>query len=77
MIFSLRWVKQHWYRNFKPITAKHGYFIRGKFDHWRNIPYSAIVDALQNWCSNYWENPMNRWKYMIVSTHRFKATDKS
>ncbi|AFZ17588.1 ATP-binding protein [Allocoleopsis franciscana] len=33
----------------KPITAKHGYFISGKFDQFRrNIPYSAIVDALQN-----------------------------
>ncbi|MGG6242205.1 PAS domain S-box protein [Nodosilinea sp. AN01ver1] len=32
----------------KPITAKHGYFISGKFDQFRrNIPYSAIVDALQ------------------------------
>ncbi|MBD2465550.1 AAA family ATPase [Oscillatoria sp. FACHB-1407] len=33
---------------FKPITAKNGYFIWGKFDQFRrNIPYSAIVDALQ------------------------------
>jgi tRNA A-37 threonylcarbamoyl transferase component Bud32 len=33
---------------FKPITAKHGYFIWGKFDQFRrNLPYSAIVDALQ------------------------------
>ncbi|WP_263971543.1 PAS domain S-box protein [Leptolyngbya ohadii] len=33
---------------FKPIIAKHGYFIWGKFDQFRrNIPYSAIVDALQ------------------------------
>jgi PAS domain S-box-containing protein len=33
---------------FKPITAKHGYFIWGKFDQFqRNIPYSAIVNALQ------------------------------
>jgi PAS domain S-box-containing protein len=32
----------------KPITAKHGYFIWGKFDQFRrNIPYSAIVNALQ------------------------------
>ncbi|MBD1851431.1 PAS domain S-box protein [Cyanobacteria bacterium FACHB-502] len=32
----------------KPVTAKHGYFISGKFDQFgRNIPYSAIVDALQ------------------------------
>ncbi|MBV9389663.1 MAG: AAA family ATPase [Chroococcidiopsidaceae cyanobacterium CP_BM_ER_R8_30] len=33
---------------YKPITAKHGYFSSGKFDQFgRNIPYSALVDALQ------------------------------
>ncbi|MBD2158896.1 AAA family ATPase [Leptolyngbya sp. FACHB-16] len=33
---------------YKPITAKRGYFIAGKFDQLqRNIPYSAIVSALQ------------------------------
>jgi serine/threonine protein kinase len=33
---------------YKPITAKRGYFISGKFDQFqRNIPYSAIVEALQ------------------------------
>lgn len=33
---------------YQPITAKHGYFIWGKFDQFRrNVPYSAIVDALQ------------------------------
>ncbi|GAP99887.1 AAA family ATPase [Leptolyngbya sp. NIES-2104] len=33
---------------FKPITAKHGYFIWGKFDQFRrNDPYSAIINALQ------------------------------
>ncbi|MBD2234956.1 PAS domain S-box protein [Phormidium tenue] len=32
----------------KPITANQGYFIFGKFDQFgRNIPYSAIVNALQ------------------------------
>jgi serine/threonine protein kinase len=32
---------------YKPITEKRGYFIRGKFDQYqRNIPYSAIADAL-------------------------------
>ncbi len=32
----------------KPITANQGYFISGKFDQFgRNIPYSAIVNALQ------------------------------
>ncbi|MEG3848032.1 AAA family ATPase, partial [Microcoleus sp. herbarium19] len=33
---------------YKPITAKRGYFISGKFDQFQhNIPYSAIVDALR------------------------------
>jgi PAS domain S-box-containing protein len=33
---------------YKPITANHGYFISGKFDQFRrNVPYSAIVAALQ------------------------------
>ncbi|MFN6449320.1 MAG: PAS domain S-box protein, partial [Nostoc sp. DedSLP05] len=33
---------------YKPITAKHGYFIWGKFDQFgRNVPYSAIANALQ------------------------------
>ncbi|WP_026082277.1 AAA family ATPase [Mastigocladopsis repens] len=33
---------------YKPITAKRGYFIWGKFDQLgRNIPYSAIAHALQ------------------------------
>ncbi|OUL28448.1 serine/threonine protein kinase [Nostoc sp. T09] len=33
---------------YKPITQKRGYFIWGKFDQFqRNIPYSAIADALQ------------------------------
>ncbi|MCC5653205.1 AAA family ATPase [Nostoc sp. XA013] len=33
---------------YKPITENRGYFISGKFDQFRrNIPYSAIVDALQ------------------------------
>lgn len=33
---------------YKPITEKRGYFIAGKFDQFqRNIPYSAIVNAFQ------------------------------
>ncbi|MBW4565369.1 MAG: AAA family ATPase [Mojavia pulchra JT2-VF2] len=33
---------------YKPITQKRGYFISGKFDQLqRNIPYSALVDALR------------------------------
>jgi predicted ATPase/class 3 adenylate cyclase/GAF domain-containing protein len=33
---------------YKPITSKRGYFIAGKFDQFqRNIPYSAVVNALR------------------------------
>ena len=33
---------------YKPITAKRGYFISGKFDQFqRNVPYSALVNAFQ------------------------------
>ena len=33
----------------KPIIAKHGFFIKGKFDQFnRNIPFSAFVQALKN-----------------------------
>ncbi|MHC5747545.1 MAG: AAA family ATPase [Nostoc sp.] len=33
---------------YKPITTKRGYFVSGKFDQFgRNIPYSAIANALQ------------------------------
>ncbi|GAB4536192.1 MAG: AAA family ATPase [Pleurocapsa sp.] len=32
---------------YKPITAKRGYFIAGKFDQFqRNVPYSALLNAL-------------------------------
>jgi serine/threonine protein kinase len=32
----------------KPITARRGYFIAGKFDQFgRNIPYSALIEAFQ------------------------------
>ncbi|WP_353572045.1 AAA family ATPase, partial [Candidatus Albibeggiatoa sp. nov. BB20] len=34
---------------YKPITAKRGYFVSGKFDQFqRNTPYSAIVAAFRN-----------------------------
>ncbi|MEP6646182.1 MAG: AAA family ATPase [Saprospiraceae bacterium] len=35
----------------KPITAKRGNFIRGKFDQYnRSIPYSAVTQALNEYC---------------------------
>jgi predicted ATPase/signal transduction histidine kinase len=34
---------------YKPMTAKHGYFIAGKFDQFqRNIPYSAVIQAFRD-----------------------------
>ena len=36
---------------YKPITEKHGYFASGKFDQFhRNIPYSAISQAFNEFC---------------------------
>jgi len=36
---------------YKPITEHRGYFVGGKFDQYqRNVPFSAIVDALTEFC---------------------------
>lgn len=36
---------------FKPVTERRGYFVSGKFDQYqRNIPYSAIIGALSEFC---------------------------
>ncbi len=33
---------------FRPVVREHGFFIAGKFDHYkRNIPYSTIIEAFQ------------------------------
>lgn len=35
----------------RPITAKSGFFVKGKFDQYnRNIPYSAFTQALNEYC---------------------------
>ena len=48
---------------YKPITAKRGYFISGKFDQFqRNIPYSAIADALQKLVQQLLSEPDDRVK---------------
>ena len=56
---------------FKPITAKHGYFISGKFDQFRrNIPYSAIVDALQKLVQQLLGEPNNQvevWRSRLLT----------
>ncbi|BAU15375.1 serine/threonine protein kinase and signal transduction histidine kinase with GAF and PAS/PAC sensor [Leptolyngbya sp. NIES-3755] len=56
---------------YPPITAKHGYFIWGKFDQFRrNIPYSAIVDALQKLVQQLLGEPdeqMELWRSRLLT----------
>ncbi|WP_235355393.1 AAA family ATPase [Aliterella atlantica] len=56
---------------YKPITAKHGYFIWGKFDQFeRNIPYSAIVDALQKLVQQLLGEPdeqLQQWRTRLLT----------
>jgi PAS domain S-box-containing protein len=56
---------------YKPITAKRGYFIAGKFDQFgRNIPYSAIADALKKLVRQLLGEPDERvqqWKSRLLT----------
>ncbi|MCC5669020.1 PAS domain S-box protein [Nostoc sp. CHAB 5784] len=56
---------------YKSITAKRGYFISGKFDQLgRNIPYSAIVDALQKLVQQLLLEPdeqVQQWRDRLLS----------
>ncbi|QLE57950.1 AAA family ATPase [Nostoc sp. TCL26-01] len=56
---------------YKPITAKRGYFISGKFDQLqRNIPYSAIVDALRKLVQQLLGEPdeqMQQWRSRLLT----------
>ncbi len=56
---------------YKPITQKHGYFISGKFDQFqRNIPYSAIADALRNLVQQLLGEPNDRvqqWRSRLLT----------
>jgi predicted ATPase len=56
---------------YKPITGKRGYFISGKFDQFqRNIPYSAIVDALQKLVQQLLSEPdeqLEQWRSQILN----------
>ncbi|MBW4444862.1 MAG: AAA family ATPase [Plectolyngbya sp. WJT66-NPBG17] len=56
---------------YKPITAKRGYFISGKFDQFqRNIPYSAIMDALQELVQQLLGEPddqMQQWRSRLLA----------
>jgi serine/threonine protein kinase len=56
---------------YKPITAKRGYFISGKFDQYqRNIPYSAIIQALRELAKQLLtetDAKLGEWKQKILS----------
>jgi serine/threonine protein kinase len=55
---------------YKPITGKHGYFISGKFDQFqRNIPYSAIADALRKLVQQLLSEPeeqLQQWRSRLL-----------
>ncbi|OKH42874.1 serine/threonine protein kinase [Calothrix sp. HK-06] len=56
---------------YKPLTEKRGYFICGKFDQFqRNIPYSAIVDALQKLVQQLLGEPeeqIQQWRFQLIT----------
>ncbi|MBN3907930.1 MAG: AAA family ATPase [Nostoc sp. NMS1] len=56
---------------YKPITQKRGYFISGKFDQFqRNIPYSAIADALQKLVQQLLSEPdehLQQWRSRLLA----------
>ncbi|MBC1221195.1 AAA family ATPase [Nostoc sp. UCD121] len=56
---------------YKPITEKRGYFISGKFDQFqRNIPYSAIADALQKLVQQLLSEPdeqVQQWRSLLLT----------
>jgi PAS domain S-box-containing protein len=57
---------------YKPVTAKRGYFISGKFDQFQqNIPYSAIVQALQQLVRQLLSEPearVQQWRSRLLTT---------
>ncbi|BCL38312.1 AAA family ATPase [Nostoc sp. MS1] len=56
---------------YKPITAKRGYFISGKFDQFgRNIPYSAIAHALHKLVQQLLSEPdeqLQQWRSRLLT----------
>ncbi|MBC1224471.1 AAA family ATPase [Nostoc sp. UCD121] len=56
---------------YQPITQKRGYFISGKFDQFgRNIPYSAIADALQKLVQQLLGEPdeqVQQWRSQLLT----------
>ncbi len=59
---------------YKPITARRGYFTSGKFDQLqRNIPYSAIVDALRKLVQQLLGEPdeqVQQWRSRLLEALR-------
>ncbi|MDJ0573090.1 MAG: AAA family ATPase, partial [Pleurocapsa sp. MO_192.B19] len=55
----------------KPITRKHGYFIKGKFDQFnRNIPFSAFIQAFRSFMGQLLsesDRELANWKAKILS----------
>ncbi|MEP0969976.1 MULTISPECIES: AAA family ATPase [Cyanophyceae] len=56
---------------YKSITARHGYFVSGKFDQFqRNIPYSAIAHALQQLVQQLLGEPteqLQQWRSRLLT----------
>ena len=56
---------------YKPITQKRGYFICGKFDQFqRNIPYSAMINALQKLIQQLLSEPddqVQQWRSRLLT----------
>ncbi|WP_223280249.1 AAA family ATPase [Nostoc sp. PA-18-2419] len=59
---------------YKPITAKRGYFTSGKFEQFgRNVPYSAIVDALRKLVQQLLSEPeeqLQQWRSRLLTALR-------
>jgi PAS domain S-box-containing protein len=57
---------------YKPVTRERGYFVSGKFDQYRrNIPYSAVVDALQELVRQLLgdsEERLARWRRKLLAS---------
>jgi PAS domain S-box-containing protein len=59
---------------YRPITVRHGYFISGKFDQFgRNVPYSAIIDALKKLIQQLLGEPdeqVQQWRSRLLTALR-------
>jgi predicted ATPase/signal transduction histidine kinase len=57
---------------YKPVTAKRGYFISGKFEQFqRTVPYSALIKAFKELVKQLCmesETALNRWRDRLLAT---------